>query len=137
MQTTTLVLGTGATVVAAVAEGTTASEADWEIARATGMLRDAEAQGATETWLVRAVGPDEADLDADPAVIAYSSREWTRAGVEELERSLAELERALAASRDELDAHAARAAAALAAAQAGRVAYIARDADGVHFASED
>ena len=131
--TTTLVLGTGATVVAAVAAGVAASEEDWELARATGMMRDAEDQGVAETWLVRAEGPTEAELDADPAIIAYTSRPWARAGVDELERALAEA----SSVRAELDANVARVAAALAAAQAGRAAYVARDEDGVHFASED
>jgi hypothetical protein len=130
---TTLVLGTGTTTVAAVRAGAPASEQDWELARATGMVRDAEEQGASETWLVRAEDAAEGDLDDDPAVIAYTSRPWTRANVDELERAVSEM----AAARAELDAHVARAAAALAAAQAGRAAYVARDEDGVHFASED
>jgi hypothetical protein len=131
--TTTLVLGSGATVVAAVANGSAASEADWELARATGMLHDAEEQGVAETWLVRAEDPTEAELDADPAIIAYTSRPWHKAGVAELERALAEA----TTQRAELDGEVARIAAALAAAQAGRGAYVARDEDGVHYASED
>lgn len=130
---TTLVLGTGTAKVAAVLAGTAASAEDWELARATGMVRDAEEQGLGETWLVRAEDAAEADLDDDPAVVAYTSRPWQRAAVDELERAVSEM----AAARAELDAHVARAAAALAAAQAGRAAYVARDEDGVHFASED